>query len=731
MLKRPSYTEYNDFIYDYNTSNVSFIALASILRRKIVNGKHIKNYNFFLKLYDEDLVGVDPRDPNLSAQMKVKILYEVRRNFWYFLREIMMIPETGGGTRFKLHRGNLAMAWSCLMNLPTYCVLPRQHGKTWMVIAYALWVFNFSSDYTNMLFLNKQLKDSELNLKRLKDARELLPDYLRMDKIINSKGEIKEGRSNVQRLTNALHNQIDVKASARNPIAADELGRGMTVAWVWIDELAFVQFNRIIYAAMSPAWSKAAEIAISKNKPIGKILTTTPSDLSTDMGDFAYSIRNDSAWFDESLYDMDANDISEWMEKTSKNGYLYIEFQYYQLDHKNPDKWFKEQCKDLLFDWVKIRREILLQWNNAATNSPFDENDLRDLHAMMINESDSDSIVINKYYKLNVYRPLNVGDRYLVGVDVAKGRGSEADRTSICVVNASTGFPHAIFKSNVIQYKETFRFLHTLVYHYIPNSVLIIENNIDTLIEYVRESTMKHLLYFEKADKSAAKETRKSALVKDKNRSTNIIYGINTNTTTRPKYFDILFEYVRTNKDNLCVRELVEEIETLEYKSPTRVEATSGKHDDVVISYLLTQYVMQYGTNKPRFGLFYSDGVAKEYKTLDKSIFSSSIDNFAYTKSSNSNMSPFFQELLDAYEKNETDIDEQTKNFKPIYSKNDKIEKVSHIFNDSENGMTYASNNSFFGLNDSKVDDNIYSGNAYEHGSTEFEFIDKDPIDWF
>lgn len=710
MIKKPSYCEYDEFIYDYETSNVSFIAMASILRRKQVNGKKISNYNFFLKLYDEDLIGVDPYDPDLSPQMKIKVLCETRRNFWYFLREVMRIPEPGGATRFKLHRGNLAAAWACLMNIPTYLVLPRQHGKTWVVEAYALWVFNFSSDYTNMLFMNKSLRDSELNLQRLKDARELLPDYMRIDKVVNENGELKDARSSVTRMKNAVHNQIDVKASARNPISADELGRGMTVAWVWIDEIAFVQFNRIIYAAMAPAWSKAAEIAISKGRPIGKILTTTPSDLSTDMGMFAYELRENAAWFDESLYDLDASELSEFMEKRSQNGYLYIEFQYYQLDHKDPDGWFKEMCKQLLFDWAKIRREVLLQWNNAATNSPFDEADLRDLHSMIIKESDSDSIVINKYYRLNVYRPLNPANKYLIGVDVAKGRGAEADRTSITVVDAKTLKLHAIFKSSVIQYKETYRFLHTLVYNYLPDVVLIVENNIDTLIEYIKNSTMKHLLYYE-VDKSTIKEKRESMIKKGRSASS-IIYGINTNTQTRAKYFDILFEQVTNDKDKLCCRELVEEIETLEYKSSTRIEAVSGKHDDVVISYLLTQYVAQYGTNKPRFGILYADNLGSEFNKISASVFSSNNFDINFNHHEKNEVSPFLLELLDEYETLDDMEDRWSKN--NINSKEDVIEYQSNIFSNSYNelGVKNISKNAFYKLNHS-YDDDIPNKNDY------------------
>ena len=727
MIKRPCYEERDEYVLDFDTSNASFIAMASVLRRK-----GIKNWAFFLKLYDEDLRGVDPYDPNLTQEYKLKVLLECRKNLWYFIREVMRIPAPGDPMQFKLHRGNLALLWACVNNIPIYEILPRQHGKTWAVISYALWTFNYASDYTNMLFMNKQLTDSQLNLKRLKDSRELLPDYLKMNKTMSDKGELRESRGNVNSMRNSLHNEISVKASARNPISADELGRGMTVAWVWIDEVAFVQFNRIIYAAMAPAWSKAAEIAVSKGRPTGKILTTTPSDLSTDMGKFAYEVKDNAARFDEDLYNKDPSELSTWMDKNSKNGYLYIEFSYLQLDHKDPNKWFDKQCKELLYDWTKIRREILLQWNNAASNSPFDENDLRDLRAMSITPSELDSITINKYYKLNVYRKLNPEEKYIVTVDPAKGRGTASDRTAITVINAKTKKCHAIFKSSVIQYKETFRFLYTLINTYIPNSVLVVENNIDTLIEYIMNSSLRSLLYYE-FNKSATREKRKKG-VKVHDQKNNILYGITTTSSNRPKYFDILFELVRTQKSLINVEELIEEIETLEYKSATRIEAVSGSHDDVIMSYLIGLYVLMYGNNRPRFGLFFSDEFGTEFNKTDDSIFRQTKRNVNYNDREHTSSllaNPFWSELLEEME-NSTTADQMEERWRKglIRTKEELIEYESNIFSGEPdmNGIKYANPGSFFDLN--SREDRLVNKDVFDMSSNIRDF-DNDDDNWF
>ena len=55
-------------------------------------------------------------------------------NFWYFIREVVVIPQSGaattGGARYKLHRGNLALNFGFILNWNMFLELPRQHGKT-------------------------------------------------------------------------------------------------------------------------------------------------------------------------------------------------------------------------------------------------------------------------------------------------------------------------------------------------------------------------------------------------------------------------------------------------------------------------------------------------------------------------------------------------------------------------------------------------------------------------
>lgn len=60
-----------------STTNSSFLQMHYYLKER-----GIQNNDFFLALLDPGLAGVDPRDPNLSSNMKLRILNECRFNYW-------------------------------------------------------------------------------------------------------------------------------------------------------------------------------------------------------------------------------------------------------------------------------------------------------------------------------------------------------------------------------------------------------------------------------------------------------------------------------------------------------------------------------------------------------------------------------------------------------------------------------------------------------------------------
>lgn len=197
---------------DTKTKNKSFIKMAKILKRLGINNRF-----FFLKLYDKGLQGVNPHDPNLSVEMQTRITNECVRNPWYFLREVVRIPEPGGTINFQLHRGNLALAFCMLNNINLIQLLPRQHGKTISAICVYVWIYHFATENSNILFINKEFTDSKENLKRFKNISEQLPEYLKFKhkKDVDNEEYIKCTKNN---------NTIKAVSVANTPPEADKKG---------------------------------------------------------------------------------------------------------------------------------------------------------------------------------------------------------------------------------------------------------------------------------------------------------------------------------------------------------------------------------------------------------------------------------------------------------------------------------------------------------------------------
>lgn len=399
--------------YQMSTSNKSFLEMHYYLKQK-----GIKNNRFFLVLYDKDLAGVDPYDPTLSIVMKQKILRECISNFWYFIREVIRIKDEGGavgsGKRYKLHRGNLALNFGLMCNWNLFVEFPRQHGKTISAVCYYLWLFNFGTTNSEFMFINKKFDDSKLNLKRLKDMRENLPSYLRMSEAYGPDGKkIRVPDNTIECQHPRNMNKIRTLPSAKNKVAANNLGRGLTVPFIWYDEYAFIQHNKIIRSAATPAFKRASMNAAHNHKPFGMLLTTTPGDLTTEEGLAAFDTKNNATPFMEEYYDFDLNKLEELKRSNSNSSIFYIRFTYQQLG--SDQNYFAEMVKDLEKDWVAIRREVLLEWATISTNSPFKPEDL-EIVKQYVHEAKR-TIMLGGIYPMHIYEELSPYNPPIIGVN--------------------------------------------------------------------------------------------------------------------------------------------------------------------------------------------------------------------------------------------------------------------------------------------------------------------------
>lgn len=610
--------------YHMSTTNQSFLDMHYYLKQ---TGR--QNNKFFLVIYDPDLIGVDPRDPNLNTLMKKKILRECIINFWYFIREVVRIPDqggaVGGGARYKLHRGNLALNFGFLLNWNMFVEFPRQHGKTISAVVWYLWVFNFGTTNSEMMFMNKKHDDSKMNLRRLKDIRDTLPSYLQMKEMMGPDGKIKKASNNVESTTNIINNnKITTKAGARNSAGANGLGRGCTMPIHWYDEYAFILYNDVIYSAATPAFKTASMNAKKNNAPYGILITTTPGDMTTNEGIEAYNTKEAATPFNEAFYDYSFEKLEEVRNSNTSSSFFYIRYTYQQLG--SSEQYFKEMVIDLKKNWVAIRREVLLEWSKSSSNSPFRQQDLDEVERLIMKEPIQQVSLCNGLYFLNIYKPMDasMAFRYppIMGVDVSGGY--QKDSSTITIIDSRTTEVVADFNCNYISTNDLAKVIYELVVKYMPNCIVNVERNGGfgaSVLSVLAKSKIKKNLYFEVKDKvieerfNGTKPVRKTVQKK--------CFGFDETRDSRQLLMEILKERMEKHKAKFISPIIFDELTTLEVKRNGRIEHADNAHDDQIFSYLLALYVWYEGKNlMQNFGLdkgtLYTDDADEEYLGLDE-----------------------------------------------------------------------------------------------------------------
>lgn len=588
-----------NFIYDIKTKNISFLQTAKDLK---VLG--IKNYMFFLILYDVSLQGVDPYDPTLDEETRMRIINECIINPWYFLREVCRIADQGNpkGIPYRINRGNLAATFCYLNGLGHYLVLPRQIGKTQSSIAIMNWSFLFGTTNSEFMFINKKNEDALNNLKRLKEQRDLLPDYLQFKITLDEAGKVIKGNDNVKSLKNAINgNTIVTKPSARSEEHAEGIGRGSTQPIQYFDEVEFTPHIYTIVTASGPAYRTASENAKRNGAAYCRIFTSTPGDLDSKPCQEALKIINGACTWTEKFYDWAVSDIENFVDENSENGIIYIEYQYPQLGLG--EEWFASACKSVLNDPKKIKREIFLQRMRGSSDSPFEPEELEVIESKkgkIIEE-----IFINKFYKLDIYEKIDKKQLYLIGVDCASGGGG--DNSAVTVFDPYTQKAIAEFRSPLISYNNLKHFLYILIKRHIPRGVLCIERNHtgDAIIDDLRRTDIAGNIYFDSnkdlvGDGINDRLDSKGMLQLDAARRK--MYGVYTTTKARNVMMDILFRYVEEFKESFHTEFIIGDLFALIKDKKGKIVAGPGFHDDSIMSFLICLYVYHHGNNLSRFG---------------------------------------------------------------------------------------------------------------------------------
>jgi hypothetical protein len=576
-------------IYDINTTNRTFLKAASDLKKQ-----NVKNNKFMLALFNEDLIGVDPFSPDLTEAQKIAIYRECSLNKWYYIREIVRVPVDGiiEGIKYKLNMGNLTLSYLKSKNVNQITILPRQHGKTLGEIIDDSWILLFSGTNTNIIYSNKEFKDSKKNLKIFKDIRDRLPKYL--VEFVSNRRSDKDNEE--YKLIANRNNTLKAMAAANSDDAADKLGRGMTTSNIYFDEFAFLSRNKLIFEAALPAWSTASDNAKKNGVPYSIVITTTPNNVDTPQGAYAKMIIDKAAKFEYECFDMSDEEFHEFVQKNSSNNFVFVQYTYRELG-KSED-WLKEQIRYFQGDLAKVKRELLLEWPKSTDSSVFTEEQL-DLIASFTKQPTT-SINVNGYF-IQFYETPDLNTNYIVSCDIAGGLSQ--DNSAMSIISPDDFRVIGDFRNNKIDTENMKQLIEKLITDYFRNALLIIERNsygLNLLQYFMKNKNIEPRMIQEERESLGEKTQKDGFTVKRKTK--NIIYGIDTNQKTRKLMFELLPEIVDNEYERIVSPRLYEDIAGLERKRNGKIEHSATSHDDNLMSYLIFRYALHYGSSlKNRF----------------------------------------------------------------------------------------------------------------------------------
>lgn len=595
ILFREDFVKHKATIH-YTTKNISAIRVAEIYRKM-----GIKNYAFILALVHEELADVDPHQEDLSSEIKNLIRDEIHRNPFYFYREIVKVPASGGPpVPFEFNRFNTAYLWCNLNDIDSYGEIPRQTGKTTVMGTWAEYLMLVHYENAQVGFFTKGSENQQDMINKMKQLRDALPAWLisKSPKDSDNKESFDYTRMNTELVT---------KICAADSRRADLIGRGATQPWQLWDEFPHSHNSDISFKAARIATVEAKRRAASFGKRHGINIVSTPGDLDTTEGKYAHSLIDNSVRFTELFFDCKNNtELKETIVSNSPSERVFIKFDYKQLG--KDDAWYKDAIKDLSQDLID--REIHGKWRHGTASSVVPPEILK-----AVNASERDPVYTEESYGLFIrwyVHPgeLNQPDRnmlpYIIGGDTSGNVGR--DFSSLVMVHPSTLATVATVRCSLSKLTRVSDVLLDLLLKY-PKSIYVPERNyngtymIDWLMDKLSankiDPTKRIFNYFIQDYNTESRNL--NALNLDDGR-VRAKFGFNTGSNSRTFLYSLLIPMLNYAQHKIYDGVITSELSGLVVRNG-RIDHREGCHDDSIISWLLCGMLLLTGKNLSLYGI--------------------------------------------------------------------------------------------------------------------------------
>lgn len=616
ILFAEDWSRYPRAIADVNTSNKSFVRLASVYRKM-----GVKNHMFLLALHNPDLQGVDPYSPDLTPEQMLMISHECKENPWYFFREIARAPamSSSDGNPMEANRANISLYW-CFFNHIFYILIqPRQTGKS------------FCTDIlmrllTNILCLNTDInlltKDDDLrrkNIERLKEIVEEWPPYLRM--------KHRDDTNNGEELTvKMLGNTYNTHVPRSSPKDAINMGRGLTTGIMHIDEGPFQRNISIALPAALAAMGAAVDAAIANGAPHGVIMTTTAGKKDDKDGKYVYKLLSEAAPWTEVFFDApNQAELYKLVKKNSmgvKGGVLRINGTFDHRQLGKTDEWLWKKIQGSLAEGLDADRDYFNVWTSGTESSPFTAADAEKIarsgRAEAYNEIGTEGYITRWQIPKEEIESRMANGQFILGMDTSEASGG--DDISLILTDIETMETLAVG-----QYNETnlILFAKWVCSWFVrfPNVTGIIERRstggmlLDYLLLMLPQygiDPFKRLFnrVVQDADEhpDRFKEIRQPMGRRDHDIYVRMkkTFGFATSgsgmASRSELYSNTLREAVKRAGDKVYDKKTVDQILGLVIRNG-RIDHEAGQHDDLVIGWLLNHWLLQHGKNLDFYGI--------------------------------------------------------------------------------------------------------------------------------
>lgn len=614
ILFMADYKFYPRVIIDTKTKNKSFLALADVYRRM-----GIKNYYFMLALHNPALQGIDPHNPDLTLEQKLDIAIECKTNPWYYFREVARLPPQAGSidpAEFRGNRGNIGFFWCFFNHITSILIQPRQTGKTISGDILSAYIIDVGGNNTKMFLLTKGTDLQTEAIARIKGMRELLPKYIYMKDKKDS--DNKTGLDNVR-----LGNTYLTGVARSNQQAANNLGRGLTVPIVHVDESPFITWIGTTLPALRAAGTAAREIAQQNNAMWGTFFTTTAGRRDDRDGAYMYKFVQNAWLWNEVIFDCkDNRDAMKMVDAGSRGDVNAVNMTMSHRQLGKSDKWLFDAMREAGGTREESERDFLNIWNSGSQRSPLAIELTQKIHASMrepvMIDVTPENYLVRWYISDNELKFIKKNSRMIMGLDTSEAVGRDA--IAVVIMDVAT---LSIVATSTIKFANLFEFTRWLASFMAihPEIIMIPERKssgptiIDTLLTLLPANGIDPFKRIFNTIVDQARVNKKGEedyldLNTSMSQRDNVFYterkksfGFNTDKAKRDLlYGTILQNAARQSCKVINDQTLISEILGLTEKNG-RIDHSELGHDDHVISWLMCHWMVNVGSNLVHYGI--------------------------------------------------------------------------------------------------------------------------------